>query len=195
MSNNGYTVCKSHYFFVFIHQGLLDMMIQEEESLKKRLISSIQACRAEMETLYLELQLPIFQVKEIKKNSSFPLRAQSDFLQTSVAINVEVQSCKFELLFQEEKGISMLQQEKNLRTQVEALMKEKANRMQRLKTLLEQDQDLCDILCSMPYGIAADCVPSVEQLENFHQHIQNQNEEKVERKIIIIIIIFFFFFL
>lgn len=74
----------------------------------------------------------------------------------------------------------MLQQEKNLRTQVEALMKEKATRMQRLKALLEQDQDLCDILCSMPYGIAADCVPSVEQLENFHKHIQDQNEEKVE---------------
>uniref|UniRef100_H3DN66 Protein regulator of cytokinesis 1b n=1 Tax=Tetraodon nigroviridis TaxID=99883 RepID=H3DN66_TETNG len=122
-------------------KGLLDMMIQEEQSLKK-LISSIQACRAEMETLYLELQLPVFE---------------------------------------EEKGISMLQQEKNMRAQVEALMKEKANRMQRLKALLEQDQDLCDILCSMPYGIAADSVPSVEQLENFHQHIQNQNEEKARR--------------
>lgn len=77
----------------------------------------------------------------------------------------------------------MLQQEKNLRTQVEALMKEKANRMQRLKSLLEQDQDLCDILCSMPYGIAADCVPSVEQLENFQQHIQSQTEEKVRGKL------------
>lgn len=49
-----------------MHQGLLDMMIQEEESLKKRLISSIQACRAELETLYLELQLPIFEVKAMK---------------------------------------------------------------------------------------------------------------------------------
>lgn len=76
----------------------------------------------------------------------------------------------------------MLQQEKNMRTQLEALMKEKATRMQRLKALLEQDQDLCDILCSAPYGIAADSVPSVEQLENFHQHIQTQNAEKVEGK-------------
>lgn len=110
------------------------------------------------------------------------MRAQSDFFKTFIAIRVEEQICKFELLFQEEKGISMLQQEKNMRTQVEALMKEKANRMQRLKTLLEQDQDLCDILCTMPYGIAADSVPSVEQLENFQQHIHNQNEEKVEGK-------------
>lgn len=73
----------------------------------------------------------------------------------------------------------MLQQEKNIRTQVEALMKEKTSRMQQLKVLLEQDQDLCDILCSMPYGIAPDSVPTPEQLENFREHINNQNAEKV----------------
>lgn len=73
----------------------------------------------------------------------------------------------------------MLQQEKNIRTQVEALMKEKTQRMQQLKSLLEQDQDLSDILCSMPYVISPDSVPSVEQLDNFRQHIVNQNEEKV----------------
>lgn len=73
----------------------------------------------------------------------------------------------------------MLQQEKNIRTQVEALQKEKACRMQQLKLLQEQDHDLCDILCSMPYGISPDCVPSLEGLENFRQHVTNQNAEKV----------------
>lgn len=88
--------------------------------------------------------------------------------------------CSESLLYvQEENGISMLQQEKNIRTQVEALMKEKTKRMQQLKLLLEQDQDLSDILCSMPYGIAPDSVPSLEQLESFSQHVANQNAEKV----------------
>lgn len=73
----------------------------------------------------------------------------------------------------------MLQQERNIRTQVEALIKEKTRRMQQLKALLEQDQDLCDILRSVPYGIAPDSVPSLEQLENFQQHIANQKAEKV----------------
>ncbi|XP_045889378.1 protein regulator of cytokinesis 1b isoform X2 [Micropterus dolomieu] len=123
-------------------KSLLDMMIKEEESLKKRLISSLQICRTEMEKLCLELQLPVFE---------------------------------------EENGISMLQQEKNIRTQVEALVNEKAQRRQQLKVLLEQDQDLCDILCSIPYGIAPDCVPSLEQLESFSQHIINQNAEKARR--------------
>ncbi|XP_074515273.1 protein regulator of cytokinesis 1b isoform X2 [Sebastes fasciatus] len=123
-------------------KSLLDMMIKEEDSLKKRLISSIQTCRTEMEKLYLELQLTGFE---------------------------------------EETGITMLQQEKNIRTQVEALMKEKTLRMQQLKVLLDQDQDLCDILCSMPYGIAPDSVPTPEQLESFSQHITNQNAEKTRR--------------
>uniref|UniRef100_A0A3Q1ES70 Protein regulator of cytokinesis 1b n=1 Tax=Acanthochromis polyacanthus TaxID=80966 RepID=A0A3Q1ES70_9TELE len=123
-------------------KNLLDMMIKEEESLKKKLISSIQTCKTDMEKLCLELQLPVFE---------------------------------------EEEGISMLQQEKNIRTQVEALLKEKTQRMQQLKLLLEQDQDLVDIMCSIPYGIAPDSVPSMEQLENFRQHIANQNAEKVRR--------------
>ncbi|XP_060924474.1 protein regulator of cytokinesis 1b [Limanda limanda] len=123
-------------------KGLLEMMIKEEESLKKRLVSSIHSCRTEMETLCLELQL---------------------------------------LVFEEEEGVSMLQQEKNIRTQVEALAKERTRRMQQLKDLLEQDQELCDILCSLPYGIAPESVPSPEQLENFHQHITSQSAEKAKR--------------
>lgn len=47
---------------VLILQSLLDMMIKEEESLRKRLINNIQTCRAEMEKLYLELQIPVFEV-------------------------------------------------------------------------------------------------------------------------------------
>lgn len=38
------------------------MMINEEESLKTRLVNSIQTCRAEMEKLCMELQCPVFQV-------------------------------------------------------------------------------------------------------------------------------------
>ncbi|XP_008335316.1 protein regulator of cytokinesis 1b isoform X2 [Cynoglossus semilaevis] len=123
-------------------KNLLEMMIKEEESLKQRIISSVQTCRAEMRKLCLELHLP---------------------------------------LFEEEEGISMVQEEKNIRTQVDALVKEKTRRMLQLKELLEQDQDLCDILCSVAYGIALDSVPTVEELENFSQHIANQSAEKAKR--------------
>ncbi|XP_061620766.1 protein regulator of cytokinesis 1b isoform X2 [Phyllopteryx taeniolatus] len=81
----------------------------------------------------------------------------------------------------DEAGLGMLQQEKNLRTVVDGLIKEKTLRMQQLKTLLEQDQELCDILCSIPYPISPDSVPSKDQLESFHQHIANQNAVKKNR--------------
>ncbi|KAF3833042.1 hypothetical protein F7725_026707, partial [Dissostichus mawsoni] len=123
-------------------KSLLDMMVKEEESLRQRLVSSIQTCRTDMEKLCLELQLNAFE---------------------------------------EESGISMLQQENNIRTQVEALLKEKAQRMQQLKALLEQEQDLCDILCSGPYDLSADSVPTLEQLESFSQHVASQNTEKAKR--------------
>ena len=73
----------------------------------------------------------------------------------------------------------MLQQESNIRTQVDVLLKEKAQRMQQLNALLEQEQDLCDILCSGSYGLSADSVPTLEQLESFRQHVASQNTEKV----------------
>ncbi|KAJ7994773.1 hypothetical protein DPEC_G00252950 [Dallia pectoralis] len=123
-------------------KGLLDMMIAEEESLRTRLLKSIEACRKQLDTLCLELQLQAFE---------------------------------------EERGITMLQQEKDIRTQVEALVKERGQRMQQLKALTERDQDLCDILCSEAYSLSPNTVPSLDQLEDFRQHIARQTAEKERR--------------
>ncbi|XP_048041068.1 protein regulator of cytokinesis 1b isoform X3 [Megalobrama amblycephala] len=125
-------------------KGLLDMMIAEEESLRKRLMTSIEKCHKELSKLCMELQLPPFQ--EERSSSS-----------------------------------AMLQQEKDLRTHVEVMLKEKNQRMQALKALTEQEQDLCDLLCSQPFSISANSVPSLEQLENFRQHISCLTAEKERR--------------
>uniref|UniRef100_A0A6Q2XH82 Protein regulator of cytokinesis 1b n=1 Tax=Esox lucius TaxID=8010 RepID=A0A6Q2XH82_ESOLU len=120
-------------------KGLLDMMIAEEESLRTRLLKSIEACRKQLDTLCLELQLHPFE---------------------------------------EERGITMLQQEKDIRTHVEVLVKERSQRMQQLKALTERDQDLCDILCSEAYSLNPSTVPSLEQLDDFRQHIARQTERR-----------------
>ncbi len=44
-------------------QGLLDLMIAEEEELKKRLMKSIESCLNELKNLCSELQLPPFEVQ------------------------------------------------------------------------------------------------------------------------------------
>ncbi|XP_071752769.1 protein regulator of cytokinesis 1-like isoform X1 [Centroberyx gerrardi] len=45
-------------------KGLLDMMIAEEETLKKRLQNSIETCRKELNDLTIELQMPPFEEEE-----------------------------------------------------------------------------------------------------------------------------------
>ncbi|KAJ8398359.1 hypothetical protein AAFF_G00429290 [Aldrovandia affinis] len=124
-------------------KGLLDMMIEEEESLKRRLINSIEICRKELDTLCRELRLPPFE---------------------------------------EEEGNTMLQLEKDIRTRVEVMMKQKTQRLQELKALMEQDQELCDVLCAEPYALGPDAVPPQEELENFRQHIASLTAEKERRR-------------
>uniref|UniRef100_A0A9J8BQ05 Protein regulator of cytokinesis 1b n=1 Tax=Cyprinus carpio carpio TaxID=630221 RepID=A0A9J8BQ05_CYPCA len=124
-------------------KSLLDMMIAEEESLRKRLTASIEKCQNELSKLCLELQLPPFQ---------------------------------------EDRSSTMLQQEKDLRTRLEVMLKEKNQRTQALKAFTEQDQDLCDLLCFQPFSISADSVPSLEQLEKFRQHISSLTAEKERRR-------------
>ncbi|KAL4624314.1 protein regulator of cytokinesis 1-like isoform X2 [Arapaima gigas] len=124
-------------------KGLLDMMIAEEENLRKRLMNSIETCRSELDSLCRELHLPPFE---------------------------------------EEEGSTMLQLEKDIRTRLEVMMKQKNQRMQELKSLQEQDQDLCDVLCTSSYGIDYSAVPTLEQLEGFRKHITSLAAEKERRR-------------
>uniref|UniRef100_A0A8C9VSG6 Protein regulator of cytokinesis 1b n=1 Tax=Scleropages formosus TaxID=113540 RepID=A0A8C9VSG6_SCLFO len=118
-------------------KGLLEMMITEEENLKKRLKSSIETCHKELNAVCKELQIPPFEV-----------------------------SCK--------------QQDISLCTSIHCL--QKSQRMQDLKALTLQDQDLCDVLCTDPYSIAPDVVPSLDQLDNFRHRIASLTAEKERRR-------------
>uniref|UniRef100_A0AAY5EN08 Protein regulator of cytokinesis 1a n=1 Tax=Electrophorus electricus TaxID=8005 RepID=A0AAY5EN08_ELEEL len=120
-------------------KNLLDMMIAEEEGLKKRLLSSIGSCRKELSGLCEELGLPPFE---------------------------------------DEEGLTMLQLEKEIRTRLKVMLKQKSQRMSELKTLMQQDRELCDVLCDNPYTIDPDRVPSAQQLEDYRQHIATRNKEK-----------------
>ncbi|XP_076863007.1 protein regulator of cytokinesis 1a isoform X2 [Brachyhypopomus gauderio] len=123
-------------------KNLLDMMIAEEEGLKKRLLSSIEGCRKELDGLCEELGLPPFE---------------------------------------DDEGLTMLQLEKEIRTRLKVMLKQKTQRMSELKTLMQQDRELCDVLCDDPYAIDPDRVPSAPQLENYRQHIATRNQEKERR--------------
>ncbi|XP_039629294.1 protein regulator of cytokinesis 1b isoform X1 [Polypterus senegalus] len=93
------------------------------------------------------------------------------------SVCVELQLAPFE----EEEGSTILQTEKDIRTRLEVMKKQKRDRMQELKNLKEQELDLCDILSVEPYSIQDNCVPSLDELGCYRQYIASLNEEKVRR--------------
>lgn len=72
-----------------------------------------------------------------------------------------------------------MQLEKDLRTQVELMRKQKKERKQELKRLQEQDQELCEVLCTPRYDINSDSVPTLEELNQFRHHVAALRETKV----------------
>uniref|UniRef100_A0A8C5KHL7 Protein regulator of cytokinesis 1 n=1 Tax=Jaculus jaculus TaxID=51337 RepID=A0A8C5KHL7_JACJA len=84
-------------------------------------------------------------------------------------------------LIQEEGESTVLQLEKDLRTQVELMRKQKKERKQELKLLQEQDQELCEILCMPLYNIDNTSVPTLEELNLFRQHVATLRETKESR--------------
>ena len=82
-------------------------------------------------------------------------------------------------MFQANPGLTVLQIEKELRSKIEYLKKEKQERLKILKTLKEEEQGLCDALCMTPYYIQSNTTPSGEQLEILRQHITKLTAEKV----------------
>ncbi|KAK1344226.1 hypothetical protein QTO34_014791 [Cnephaeus nilssonii] len=75
-----------------------------------------------------------------------------------------------------------LQLEKDLHTQVELRPKQEQERKRELKVLLEQDQELCEVLCMPHYDIDSDSVPSLEELYQFRQHLATLRETQVSRR-------------
>ncbi|KAG8440611.1 hypothetical protein GDO86_006383 [Hymenochirus boettgeri] len=84
--------------------------------------------------------------------------------------------------FEEEEDTTILQLEKDLRTRVEVMLKQKKERVQELKLLKERDQELCDILCSTPYHVDCTSVPSLEELNQFRKHLSELSAEKEKRE-------------
>ncbi|XP_067999704.1 protein regulator of cytokinesis 1-like isoform X2 [Melanerpes formicivorus] len=88
---------------------------------------------------------------------------------------------QLEPLETEEEG-TILEREKSLRTRVEVLLKQRRDRKEELKNLQEQEQDLCDLLCTAPFAIDAKAVPSLEQLDRYRRHLASLAAEKERRQ-------------
>ncbi|NXJ85048.1 PRC1 regulator, partial [Trogon melanurus] len=84
--------------------------------------------------------------------------------------------------FEVEEETTILQMEKNMRTYLKEMLKQKKDRKQELKTLQKQDEDLCEILCTTPFSIDSDAVPSLEDLDRYRHHLASLSAEKEKRQ-------------
>uniref|UniRef100_H2TY26 Protein regulator of cytokinesis 1a n=1 Tax=Takifugu rubripes TaxID=31033 RepID=H2TY26_TAKRU len=83
--------------------------------------------------------------------------------------------------FEEEEGCTVLQIEKNNRTRLELMKEHKKKRMEELKSLVAKDRELCGIMCTTPYGIDKDSVPSLQQLTALKAYLDDLTKEKERR--------------
>lgn len=80
---------------------------------------------------------------------------------------------------QEEEGCTVLQMEKNNRTRLEVMKEHKKKRIEELKSLVAKDRELCRIICTSPFSIDQDSVPSLQQLKTYHAYLDDLTKEKV----------------
>ncbi len=73
----------------------------------------------------------------------------------------------------------MLQMEKNSRTRLEVMKEHKKQRMDELKDLIGKDHELSDIMCTTPFCIDQDSIPSLQQLETYRAYLDDLTKEKV----------------
>lgn len=73
----------------------------------------------------------------------------------------------------------MLQMEKNNRTRLEVMKEHKKKRMEELRSLVAKDRELCRIVCTTPFSIDQDSVPSLQQLKTYQVYLDDLTKEKV----------------
>lgn len=83
--------------------------------------------------------------------------------------------------FEEEEGCTILQLEKNCRTRVQVMKEHKNQRLEELKGLVSKDRELCDIMCTTPFSIDQNSVPSEKQLEAYRSYLDDVTKEKERR--------------
>jgi len=74
----------------------------------------------------------------------------------------------------------VIQLEKELRVCVETMTKDKHERLERMKSRMDADQQLCDALNAIPYYIPTGCVPTDQQLDELDTHITDLEVEQVQ---------------
>ncbi|XP_061117716.1 protein regulator of cytokinesis 1-like isoform X1 [Conger conger] len=118
--------------------------------------------------------------------------SEEEYLKRRIGNDITTFQKQLEILSQEmsmepfefEEGLTVLQTEKSLRLQVEALEKERSGRLEELRSLQRQDEDLCQELNASVYYVPAGSLPTRAELQELRGHVQSLSEEKRSRVVV-----------
>ncbi|XP_018606898.1 protein regulator of cytokinesis 1 isoform X1 [Scleropages formosus] len=182
--------------FEFSSHVCLMMSSRRSEALAFSLVTGINLAMARLVDIWDSIGIledqRVERMETVKKHIEGLLNdmiTEEEALKERIEVNIISFQRQLESLYQEmslepykvEEGLTVLQMEKNLRLRVEALLKEKNDRLKEMRNLKQQDEELCEELCATPYYIPTGSLPSRAQLQEFRQHIKRLTEEKNTR--------------
>ncbi|XP_062984523.1 protein regulator of cytokinesis 1-like [Elgaria multicarinata webbii] len=138
---------------------------------KELQLERMQMAKAHIEALLNEMIEEENNLKEKIENDIETQKNQLDTLRYELKLDP----------YQVDDGLTILQLEKAFRLALEGALKEKQERLTKLKQLQQDDQALCTELCATPYYIPTGSIPSSVELEELKEHIQMLLKVKEQR--------------
>ncbi|XP_077201725.1 protein regulator of cytokinesis 1-like isoform X2 [Paroedura picta] len=169
---------------------------RESEILAASLVNSVTQALANLLDLWnemgmkKELQLERMQTVKVHIEKLLDDMIEEEInLKEKIENDIEIQKKQLDTIRNElnldsyrvEEGLSMLQVEREFRLALEAAVKEKKERLEKLRQLQQEDQALCAELCATPYYIPTGSVPTSLELTELEEHVQNLLQIKEQR--------------
>ncbi|XP_061491020.1 protein regulator of cytokinesis 1-like isoform X2 [Rhineura floridana] len=190
------TGCDSQLAYLEGSSNLRRVTFQESEVLASSVVNSMTQAFGKLLDLWneigisRELQLERMQTAKahieallnemIEEECNWKEKIENDIEVQKTQLNAIRYELKLDP-YQVDDGLSIIQLEKEFRLALENALKEKQERLKKLKQLQQDDQTLCTELCATPYYIPTGSVPSCFELEELKEHVQQLLKIKEER--------------
>ncbi|XP_064153439.1 protein regulator of cytokinesis 1-like isoform X2 [Anguilla rostrata] len=172
---------------------------RKSEALAFSLVSGINLAMARLADIWDSIGIMedqrVERMQTVKKHIEGLLNqmiSEEEYLKKRIGNNINTFQKQLEILsmemsvepFELEDDLSVLQMEKNLRLRVEVLEKERGERLRELRTLQEQDEELCEELSATPFYLPPGSLPTRAQLQELRLHIHTLGQEKRSRVLV-----------
>ncbi|XP_043917057.1 protein regulator of cytokinesis 1-like isoform X2 [Protopterus annectens] len=169
---------------------------RKSEVLGSTLLCSINTAIARLKdiwnTIGIEEEMRVQRMETVKKHTENlfnDMIKEEENLQERLEKSIQYCERELKVLSQQlsmelptiDENQTILQKEKNLSVLLEYYASEKDERMSELKQLKEQEEELCNDICSTPYYIPTGSIPTRQQLDELKQYIKELSEEKARR--------------